>query len=220
LFGVLPKTKPICQSKVIVTLLIILRIVGFLCLGGAGIAGVSWWNTDKIMNPVRQEVVISVGRVTTLAFTPNQEISERDYVIRLYFENTPELLRTCDDVKLLGVQWVVGNSETVNSWNTLENKNYSCEIRENWTVASFLTPSFKPYTNYYFHLSTTNKIWNGGNVKVIAAIQHADGIGTHYLFMDKALAELLGGGLLLVSLICFVTDFAIIFLIRKLPERG
>jgi hypothetical protein len=208
------------QSKVIVTLSIILRIIGLLCLGGVGIAGASWWNTDKIMNPVRKEVVISVSRVTTLVFTPNQEVSERDYVVRLYFENTPELLRTCDDVKLLGVQWMVGTSEIVQSWNALENKNYSCESQDNLTVASFLAPSFKPYTNYYFHLSTTNKTWNGGNVKVIAAIQHPDGIGTHYLFMDKALAELLGGGLLLVSLICFVTDFLIIFLSRKLPERG
>lgn len=202
---------------VIFTMSITPRILGLLCLGGVGVAGASWWNTDKIMNPVREEVVISESKITTLVFTPNQEVSQRKYVVRIYFENTPKLSRTCDDVKLLGVQWVVGTSETVGLWNALENKNYSCESQDNYTVTSFLAPSFKPYTKYYYHLSTTNKTWNGGQVKVIAAIQHADGIGTHYLFMDEALAELIGGGLLLFSLICFATDFLIFFLDRKFP---
>jgi hypothetical protein len=205
---------------IIVTLSLILRIIGLFCLGGVGLAGRSWLNTDKIMNPVSQEVVISASRITTLVFTLNKEVSERDYVVRLYFENTPESSRTCDDVKSLGVQWVVGPSETVKLWNALANTNYSCEPRDNLTIVSFLAPSFKPYINYYFHLSTTNKTWNGGNGKVHAAIQHADGIATHYLFMDKALAELLGGGMLLLSLICFVTDFLITFLNRKSPEGG
>jgi hypothetical protein len=199
---------------------ITLRIVGLLCLGGVGIAGSFWWNTDKIMNPVMKEVVISVGRVTTLVFTTDRKISEGDYVVRLYFENTPELLRTCDDVKLMDVRSVVGTSEIVKSWSAPENKNYSCESQDNFTVASFLAPSFKPYKNYYFHLSATNKKWNGGNVKVIAAIQHADGLNTHYLFMNKALTELLGGGLFLVSLICFTTDLLTIFLSRKSLKRG
>ena len=184
-------------------------------MGGVGVAGTSWWNTDKIMNPVSEEVVISVSRITTLVFTPNQEVSGRDYVVRLYFENMPESSLTCDDFKLLGIQWVVGPSETVKLWNALANTKYSCEFRDNLTVASFVAPPFKPYTNYYFHLSTTNKTWNDGNVKVHAAIQHADGIATHYLFVDKALAELLGERLLLVSLICFITDFLTIFLRSK-----
>jgi hypothetical protein len=53
---------------------------------------------------------------------------------------------------------------------------------------------------------------------VYAAIQHADGIGTHYLWMDKALAELLGRGLLLASFLCFVPDLLLdIFKNSNLP---
>lgn len=198
---------------------LVLRIIGLLCLGGAGIAGSSWLNTDKIMNPVRKEVVISTSKITTLMFTPNQEISSRDYDGRLYFENTSGSLLNCDDVKLLGIQWAIGISETVKSWNALKITNSSCEFRDHLTVVSFLAPSFKPDTNYYFHLSKTNQIQHEDKTKVYAAIQHVDGIGTHYLFMDKALSELLGGGLFLISFICLATDLLIVFSRRRPLEN-
>jgi hypothetical protein len=197
---------------------LVLRIIGLLCLGGAGVAGSLWLNTDKIMNPVRKEVVISTGKITTLMFTPNREISSRDYDGRLYFDNTPGPLLNCDNVKLLGIQWAIGTSEIAKSWNDLKITNDSCEFRNHLTVVSFLAPSFKPDTNYYVHLSKTNKIQQGDKIKVYAAIQHVDGIGTHYLFMDKALFELLGGLLLLVSFICFLIDFLMFFFRRRSPK--
>jgi hypothetical protein len=190
-----------------------------LCLSGAGIAGSSWLNTDKIMNPVSKEVVISTSKITTLMFMPNQEISSRNYVGRLSFDNTPESLVNCDDVKLLGIQWEIGTSEKVKSWNALEITNSSCEFRDHITVVSFLAPSFNPNKSYYFHLSKINKTQYGGKIKVYAAIQHVDGIGTHYLFMDKALSELLGGGLLLIGFICFVIDFLTVSFRRRSPEN-
>jgi hypothetical protein len=171
------------------------------------------------MNPVIKEVVISADTVTTLKFTPNREISNRDYVGRLYFNNTPESLINCDDIKLLGIQWAIGASQLVKTWSTLQVSSSSCEFRNDFTVVNLLAPSFKPNKNYYFHLSKINKTQHGEKIKVYAAIQHADGIGTHYLFMDKALAELLGEGLLLVSFICFATDLLIVFSRRRSPEN-
>jgi hypothetical protein len=195
--------------------LLVLRIIGLLCLGGAGIAGSSWLNTDKIMNPVRKEVVISTNEITTLIFMTNQEISIRDYVGRLYFDNTPESSVNCDDVKLLGIQWEIGTSETVKSWNALERTNSLCEIKDNLTVVNFSNLSFKANINYYLHLSKINKNSHGDKIKVYAAIQHADGIGTHYLWMDKALAELLGYGLLIASFLCFVPDLLLVIFYRR-----
>ena len=182
------------------------RIIGLFCLGGVGIAGASWWNIDKIMNPLSKEVLLSTDR-SSLVFVPTQEVSGRDYNVRLYFENRRELLLNCEDVKSLGVRWVISTSEIVKSWNLLDSTDYSCDSLDDMTVVSFLAPSFNPSTKYYFHLSTNNKAENRRNTKVHAVIQHGDGIGTHYLFMDKALLELLGGGLLFASLICFSIDF-------------
>jgi hypothetical protein len=196
-------------------LLLVLRIIGLLCLGGAGIAGSSWLKTDKIMNPVIKEVVISKNKVTTLKFTSNREISSRDYVGRLYFYNTPESLVNCDDVKLLGIHWVIDTNKSVKTWRTLEDSSSLCEFRNDFTVVSLLAPSFKPNTNYYFHLSKSDKIQHGDNIKVYAAIQHADGIGTHYLFMDKALSELVRGGLFLVGFLCLLPDFLRFFFRRR-----
>ncbi|PSB56592.1 hypothetical protein C7B77_11340 [Chamaesiphon polymorphus CCALA 037] len=193
----------------------ILRIVGLLCLGGAGIAGASWLNTENIMRPLSKEIVISQGKITSLTFASNQEMSERNYNARLDFDKTGESSLNCEDIKSLGVKWVISTSETVKTWNTLESTDYSCNYDENLTIIGLPAPSFKPHTNYYLHLSTANDIQNKGNINARVAIQHQDGIGTHYLFMDKALAELLGGGLLLVSFICFTIDLLTFLLKRK-----
>ncbi|WP_232432190.1 hypothetical protein [Chamaesiphon minutus] len=184
----------------------ILRIIGLLCLGGAGIAGASWLNTENIMLPLSKEILISNRKTYSLAFTPNQSASERDYNVRLYFGKTGESSLNCEDIKLLGVRWTISTSETVKAWNTLESTDYSCNDRDSFTRLDFSAPSFKPHTNYYFHLSTANEIQNRENINTRVTIQHTDGIGLHYLFMDKALMELFGGGLLLVSLICFAID--------------
>jgi hypothetical protein len=196
-----------------------LRIIELLCLGGVGIAGASWWNTDKVMNPAIEEVVISTGRITSLVFTPSQEVSERDYAVRLYFKNIQQSIQNCEDVKILGVQWAIVPNETVKSWNVLSKTNYSCESQDNVTTVSFSAPSFRPHIKYYFHLLKTNEINSQTNIKVIAAIQHVDGIGTHYLFMDKALAELLGIGLLSIGLICFGLDL-LKFLLCKIMRSN
>lgn len=184
-----------------------LRIIGLLCLGGVGIAGASWWNTDKIMNPVNEEVVISINRINSLAFTPTQEVSERKYNARLYLENSPKLLVTCEDIKFLGIQWEISNSNIAKSWNLLANTDYTCNSWDNTTVVSFVAPPFNPHTKYFFHVSKNHKTEKRTSIKGRAAIQHKDGIGTHYLFMDKAFSELLGAGLLFISLICFAIDF-------------
>ncbi len=184
----------------------ILRIIGLFCLGGVGVVGASWWNIDKIMNPVIKEVVLSTDR-SSLEFIPTQEISGRNYDVRLYFGNRRELLLTCEDIKSLGVQWVISTSEIVKSLNLLDHTDHSCDSGDNTTVVSFPTPSFNPSIKYYFHLSTKNKSENRIKTKVHAAIQHENGIGTHYLFMDKALLELSVGGLLFVGLICLSIDF-------------
>lgn len=196
----------------------ILRIIGLLCLGGVGIAGVSWWNTDTIMTPVSEEAVLSIGRISSLTFTPTQEVSARDYNVRLYFESSRELLITCEDIKSLGIQWAISNSDIAKPWNLLASTDYSCDAYDNKTVVSFLAPSFKPSTKYYFHLSKNNQSDRKTNLKVHAAIKHKDGIGTHYLFMDKAGAELLGGGLFFVSLMCFLIDFWQVFHSWRLPN--
>ena len=172
------------------------------------------------MNPVRKEVVILTNKITTLTFTSNKEISSRDYDGQLYFKNTPEALVNCDDVKLLGLRWSIDTSKAVKSWNALNLTNYLCEVRDDLTIVSFLAPSFEIDKNYYFHLSKTNKIQQEGKIKIYAAVQHVNGIVTHYLFMDKALAELMGWGLSLVSFMCFATDFLIVFSRRRLPENN
>jgi hypothetical protein len=195
----------------------ILRIIGLLCLSGVGIAGASWWNTDKIMNPAIEEVVISTDRITSLVFTPSQAVSERDYTVRLYLKNTKESIQHCKDVKLLGIKWAIVSSETAKSWSWLSKTDYSCDTQDNFTVVSFAAPSFKPHVKYYFHLLATNEDNSKDNIKVVAGIQHADGLGTHYLFMDKAVAELLGGGLLLISLLCFGLDL-LKFILRKIAR--
>lgn len=191
-----------------------------LCLGGVGIAGVSWWNISKIMTPVSEEVVLSMGRISSLAFTPTQEVSARDYNVRLYFENSRELLITCEDIKSLGIQWIISNSDIAKSWNLLASTDYSCNVHDNKTVVSFLASSFKSSTKYYFHLSKNNKSERQTSIKVHAAIQHEDGIGTHYLFMDLALAELLGEGLFVVSLMCFLIDFWKVFHSWRLSNQS
>jgi hypothetical protein len=193
----------------------ILRIIGLLCLGGSGIAGASWLNTENIMLPLSEEIIISTKKTTSLEFTPNREASERGYNVRLYFNKTRESSLNCKDVKLLGVRWAISTSDTVKLWNTLESTDYSCDYYDNLAEISFLAPSFKPDINYYLHLSTTNNIQNRENIKVRTAIQHQGGIDLHYLFMDKALAELLGVCLLLVSFVCFAVDLLIIFLNSK-----
>lgn len=198
----------------------ILRIIGLLCLGGVGIAGVSWWNIDKIMTPVSEEAVLSIGRISSLVFTSTQEVSARNYSVQLYFENSRALLITCEDIKSLGIQWAISNSNIEKSWHLLASTDYSCDVRDNTTVVSFLAPSFKPSTKYYFHLSNNNKSERQTNLKVRAAIQHEDGIGTHYLFMNKALLELLGGGLFFVSLICFLIDFWKVFHSWRLSNQS
>lgn len=125
---------------------------------------------------------------------------------------------TCEDIYQLGIQWPISNTDTVKSWNDLSSTNsYSCDSRDDIgiTIVSFSAPSFKQHTNYYWHLSTFNKIRNNKQISVRAAIQHEDGIATHYLFMDQALAGLLGGVLLLVSLICFLLDLLLVCSYRK-----
>ncbi|WP_310481411.1 hypothetical protein [Chamaesiphon sp. VAR_48_metabat_403] len=193
----------------------ILRIIGLFCLGGVGIAGASWLNTENIMLPLSEEIIISTKKTTSLSFTPNRAVSETSYNVRLYFDKTGESSLNCEDVKLLGVRWAISTSETVKSWNTLESTDYLCNYDDNLPEIGFLAPSFKPHISYYLHLSTANNIQNRENIKVRAAIQHQGGLDLHYLFMDKAFAELLGGCLLLISFICFAIDLLMIFLDRK-----
>jgi hypothetical protein len=185
---------------------VLLRIICLFCLVGVAIAGLSWWNTDKILRPVWKELVLPTGETQSLAFKPNQEIAKRHYDIGLYFENAQNPFLDCETVKLLGIRWSITPSNVVQSWNDLSNTDYLCRFQNNFTVVSFAAPSFKPHTNQIFYLSRLNNIPSKGKIKVYAALQHEDSLETHYLFMDKALAELLGGGLLLVSLSCFVID--------------
>lgn len=65
----------------------LLRIIGLVFLGGALIAELWWWNTEKIMNPVSEKVILSIDKTISLSFIPNQEVPERHYTFRLYFDN-------------------------------------------------------------------------------------------------------------------------------------
>ena len=190
-----------------------MRFLGLVCLAGVGIAAWSWFNTDKIMNPVRQKVIIDPGEIISLEFKTNQEISQRNYDVNFYFDrdfiNCGEI--DGDEVDSLGLSWSISSLKDTDTWNDLARGNHACFSFGDWTTVRFPAQSFLPNTNYFFHLSRNNLESTTDEIEVRAAIQHEHGIGTHYLFMNKAIAEILGGVLLIISLLCFLIDILLIY---------
>jgi hypothetical protein len=187
--------------------MILRRVIGLLCLGGAVIAGSWWWDTDRIMTPLYAEVTMPIDKTISLAFSSDLKISEETYDINLYFDNKKYSLITCDNIESLGIKWSISTSDTVRSWEDLPTIDRdSCHSYDDLTSVNFPAPSFKANANYYLYLSRSNRSQNKGEIKCIVAIQHSMGIATHYLFMKKGLAELLGGGLSLVSLSCLAVS--------------
>lgn len=64
---------------------ILLRVIGGACLAGVAIAGLWWWDTNRIITPISETVTLTIDKITTFSFTPTQQISTINYVLQLEF---------------------------------------------------------------------------------------------------------------------------------------
>lgn len=174
-----------------------------ICLGSASFAAFSWWNTEQKIVPLSKLVDIPTSQVSAESFLSADE-NDAKYQIKL--QSRPVSWINCDRRQTRGVQWAVSESQSVKSWNwfseTFKKRGYSCTHRENITTVEFPLPQLKPHTKYYLQFEAERK----GVFTAWVTISLQDSSIANQLQRDKFIAEIGGGFVFAVWLLCFLAD--------------
>lgn len=189
---------------------IALRIIAGVCLAGAALAGLCWWDTDRTITPISKTVTLPIDKIKTLSFMPTQDISNRNYVLKLNFKTQSTFSLNCNNIASLSIRWSISNNANVESWSEVvgssKSPKYSCYASNNRLVAEFAIAQLKPFKKYYLHLANNSQIKKLRNIEINVAIQHESSMELHYLFADLAVAETFLIVLSGITILCIMID--------------